>query len=67
MREAFQAGQAVPCSGIYKAAHASRHTAAHYVVALDGDTFPRCRECRDRVRFELALHVTYIKSDPQFS
>ena len=67
MREEFQAGQAVPCSGIYKAAHASRHIAAHYVVALDGDTFPPCRECSDRVRFELALHVTYIKSDPQFS
>jgi hypothetical protein len=37
------------------------------VVALDGDTFPPCRECRELVRFELALHVTYIKSDPQFS
>ena len=67
MREEFQAGQAVPCSGIYKAAHASRHIAAHYVLPLDGDTFRLGRKCSERVRFELALHVIYIKSDPQFS
>jgi hypothetical protein len=67
VREEFQAGQAVPCSGIYKAAHAARHQASHYVVALDGDTFPACRECTDGVRFQLALYVTYIKLDPQFA
>jgi len=66
VRETFQAGQQAPCSGIYKAAHAGRHTAAHYVVALPGDTFPACLECHCGVRFELTMHVVYLKSDPQF-
>jgi hypothetical protein len=67
VREEFQSGQAVPCSGIYKAAHAARHQPPHYVIALDGDTFPACRECCEGVRFQLALYVTYIKRDPQFA
>ena len=66
LREAFRSGEQAPCSGIYKAAHAQRHTASHYVVALHGDTFPVCLECRRGVRFELALHVVYLKADPQF-
>jgi hypothetical protein len=45
VREAFRSGERAPCSGIYKAAHAQRHTASHY---------------------ELALHVVYLKADPQF-
>jgi hypothetical protein len=66
VREVFRSGEQAPCSGIYKAAHAQRHTASHYVVALHGDTFPTCLDCRRGVRFELALHVVYVKADPQF-
>lgn len=66
MKAAFQAGERAPCSGIYRAAHGRRHTPPHYVMALPGDTFPECVECLGEVRFELALHVVYLKSDPQF-
>ena len=66
MSEVFQPGEQAPCSGVYKVVHAFHHNTSHPVIALCGDTFPRCRECSDEVRFELSLSAVHMKVHPAF-
>ncbi len=48
----FEPGTLVERSGIYEAFHAS-HRVTHQVTLLEGQTFPPCARCKDKVRFEL--------------
>lgn len=66
MADMFQPGDRTPCSGIYRVVHSVQHASSHHVIALYGDTFPRCQECTDEVRFELARSAVYISAHPFF-
>jgi hypothetical protein len=66
MPEILEPGDRVPSSGLYKVVHAGKHALPHYVTALYGDTFPKCLECVDEVRFELAVVAGYIGAHPLF-
>jgi CheY-like chemotaxis protein len=47
-------GDLVTVSGIYRIVH-DRHRRPHEGVLVVGQRFPSCRQCGDRVRFELIL------------
>ena len=61
-RYEYRAGAAVPTSGIYTAVH-ELHRQDHEVVAIQGEEFPRCRKCKDDVRFYLACAVLHMTHD----
>jgi|HubBroStandDraft_5_1064220.scaffolds.fasta_scaffold140397_2 hypothetical protein len=67
MADIFRAGDAAPCSGVFKVVHSLEHVAPHYVIALYRDLFPPCKECAEEVRFELAISAVYIKTHPGFN
>ena len=60
MPEILEPGDRAPSSGLYKVVHAGQHAPPHYVTALYGDIFPKCLECVDEVRFELAVVAGYM-------
>jgi hypothetical protein len=61
--ERFKPGQRVPVSGIYRVEHDS-HRLMHEATLLHNDVFPRCRECKSDVRFELVRRVTTYRVLP---
>jgi hypothetical protein len=62
----FGAGQTVRETGIYEVIHDGAHRAAHEVVMLNGDLFPACDTCEERVRFRLLRTAPYIFQDEDF-
>ena len=48
----YRTGLKIPQSGIYKVTH-SRHRLPHEVTLLEGEIFPRCAHCGDKVQFQL--------------
>ncbi len=66
MPNIFRAGEKVPTTGVYKVVHSRQHVEAHYITALQGDTFPLCLECSDNVRFEVALSAVHVNAHPLF-
>jgi len=52
MAQQFKPGEVVPNSAVYRVIH-KEHRQAHLNELLEGETFPRCRQCKDEVRFEL--------------
>jgi hypothetical protein len=69
MREASEttlaSGSRAPQSGIYLAVH-YRHRLPHEITALEGERFPTCAHCGERVRFELLHPATHVASDHDF-
>lgn len=61
----FRPGDRVPVTGIYTASH-HQHREPHDVVATEGESFPDCRKCRDRVSFALAQAASHIGRDDGF-
>ncbi len=61
----FAPGQKVP-RGVFWVHHYS-HRESHLAV-IDGGTFPKCKRCGDRVRFESALRqgTKLLWDDPDF-
>src|ERR1051326_1254889 len=59
----FSAGEAVRETGIYEVIHDRDHRVAHEVVMLNGDAFPACDTCEQRVRFRLVRTAPYIFQD----
>lgn len=59
----FKPGQRVPVSGIYRVEHDS-HRLMHEATLLQNEPFPRCRECKSDVRFELVRAVTTYRVLP---
>jgi hypothetical protein len=55
-------GQTVPVTGIYRVQHVE-HRGPHEVVAVQGERFPGCRECRDQVTFTLVRPASYMTED----
>jgi hypothetical protein len=62
----FNAGQPVIETGIYEVLHDRSHRTAHEVVMLNGDAFPPCDTCAERVRFRLVRTAPYIFQDEDF-
>ena len=67
MANLLQPGSTAPYSGVFKVIHAERHAPDHYVIALYGETFPGCKDCLGKVRFEAAISAVYIKAHPFFA
>ena len=61
----YRAGEKIPESGLYRVFHAE-HRTSHKAVLLQGQAFPRCKECSDDVHFELIMAVPELDSDPNF-
>ena len=59
-RQAFQPGDAIPYSGIYRAIHRKRHTPDHDLTCVSDRLFPLCNECGDGVEFRLLRAVRLI-------
>jgi hypothetical protein len=62
----FSAGETVRETGIYEVIHDRAHRIAHEVVMLNGDSFPPCDTCQERVRFRLIRTAPYIFQDEDF-
>jgi hypothetical protein len=62
----FAAGEIVKETGIYEVVHDHQHRTAHEVVMLNGDSFPPCDTCNERVRFRLIRTAPYIFQDEDF-
>ena len=62
----FNAGETVLETGIYEVIHDRGHRTAHEVVMLNGDSFPPCDTCVERVRFRLIRTAPYIFQDEDF-
>jgi hypothetical protein len=62
----FSPGETVRETGIYEAIHDRAHRIAHEVVMLNGDAFPPCDTCEQRVRFRLIRTAPYIFQDEDF-
>jgi hypothetical protein len=52
----YKAGDVIPASGIYRVEHESHHL-MHEVTLLENTLFPRCRQCKNAVRFWLARAI----------
>ena len=63
----FRAGEIVRQSGIFEVIHDRGHRTAHEVVMIQGDAFPTCETCLDRVRFRLIRTAPYIFQDDDFT
>ncbi len=55
----------VPVSGVYRVDH-NDHRDSHEVTLLEGEIFPACAVCEDRVRFVLKHRASSIHQDKDF-
>ena len=54
-----------PISGVYEVEH-NGHREAHEATLLEGEVFPACAVCEDRVRFRLKHRAADIHRDKDF-
>jgi hypothetical protein len=59
----FRAGDTVPRSGVYLVDHHS-HRLMHEATLISDSRFPRCKKCKDGVRFRLLRAVEDSKALP---
>lgn len=68
--EEFKPGEKVKTSGIYDVLHdkldGDTHAEHHRVTVIAGSVFPRCKGCREWVRFRLYEAAEHIATDPHF-
>jgi hypothetical protein len=66
----FKPGEKAKTSGIYDVFHdkidGEHHAQQHQVIVIAGTVFPRCKGCREWVRFRLSQAAQYVNSDPHF-
>lgn len=65
VRPPFKTGALIRQTGIYKVIHCE-HRLPHEVILFQGERFPRCSKCRDKVSFELVYPATEIYADRGF-
>ncbi len=61
----FSAGQSCPQSGRYTVRH-YQHRLWHSAVVFEGQEFPRCSRCGDRVRYVLDEAIGTLSDDRDF-
>ena len=66
VREALKPEERVPESGIYDVMHRSCHSQVVQAMFVQGESFPECRFCGVRVRFQLHQAVPHISEDRDF-
>ena len=66
MPDGFRPGESVLTTGIYTASH-YQHRLPHDVFAVEGDCFPACKRCGNRIRYKLIQAATHIAADRDFS
>ena len=64
-RHFFTTGQTIPATGIYRVKH-DLHRLPSECTLLNGQQFPRCAKCGDRVLFELLHAAPDFFTDPDF-
>lgn len=66
----FTPGEKVKTSGIYDVIHdkidGDDHAQQHQVTATAGTVFPRCKGCREWVRFRLYRAAVYVEANSHF-
>jgi hypothetical protein len=60
--QVYRPSQAVPVSGVYRVEH-DAHRDAHEATLLEGESFPNCAVCGERVRFVLKHRANGITGD----
>ncbi len=61
----YKPSEVVPVSGVYRVDH-DTHREAHEATLLEGEVFPACAVCDDKVRFVLKHRATGIYLDKDF-
>ena len=61
----FRPGERVPVTGIFTARH-DQHRKEHEVFAAEGERFPKCRVCRERVSFSLVEAASFMDDETGF-
>lgn len=64
MAKLYRPGDWVSVAGIYRVQHGSGHRLVHHATIQAGICFPRCRRCRDQVRFALVREVRTLAIIP---
>lgn len=65
-REFLKAAERVPESGIYDVIHRNCHSQVVQALFVQGESFPECRFCGNRVRFQLNQAMPHISEDRDF-
>ena len=61
----YKPSEQVPVSGVYRVDH-NGHRDSHEATLLEGEMFPPCAVCEDRVRFVLKYRAGGIHLDKDF-
>jgi hypothetical protein len=62
----FKQGRACRFQVLTKVVHSGRHSEAHCVLSLRGETLPGSLRCSDQVKFQLALSAVHVVTHPFF-
>ena len=66
----FQPGEKATTSGVYDVFHdkidGEHHAHQHQVIVRAGTVFPRCKGCRQWVKFRLSQQAIFLDKDPHF-
>jgi hypothetical protein len=62
---AYKPSERVPSSGVYRVDH-NGHREMHEATLLEGELFPACSLCEDKVRFTLKYRAANISQDKDF-
>lgn len=67
VQPSFRPGDGVPESGIYRVIHsAGCSSSSSEMILMTGKSFPSCRSCGSKVRFQLRQAVPHISEDTDF-
>ena len=58
VKKHFQPGESVPETAVYAVIH-DGHRAIHHATLRNGERFPECTKCVDRVRFEILQGASF--------
>lgn len=63
--QVYKPSEPDPASGVYRVDH-NGHRESHEVTLLQGEIFPACTACEDRVRFALKHSADSVHDDQDF-
>lgn len=61
----YRSGEQVPSTGLYRVFH-YQHRMPHDAVLREGDVFPACNKCGERVTFNLSATAEPLADDRDF-
>ena len=64
--ESYKPGEVAPVSGVYVVVHAE-HRSDHHATLLQGEPFPSCSVCHNKVRFRIRHIAVAVRQDNDFS